>query len=88
MSAVGDLVTGVTIRTRYLPDIVLDHPFDTSGQPNPVLDFLKPQITINTRVGSDTSSPYGDPGPTQWPVVQLFILGGIAALVVYLVKRK
>jgi hypothetical protein len=69
----------VTVETAYLPTIQLDDPF-APGPPSPLLQLLKPKITIETSVSPVVLTPYGDPGETKWPWVLAAMMIGSAAL--------
>lgn len=78
------LIEGVTVETTVLPTVTVKDPF-APGPPNPLLQLLKPRITVAV-AGSQplVIAPYGDPGPTRWPVVKLVAFGllGVGALLV------
>lgn len=63
------LIEQVRIDSEYLPTIVLDDPF-APGPPSPVLQALKPQITLRVAGRDIVMAPYGTPGPTKWPLVR------------------
>lgn len=78
-------VTKATVETTYLPPITLDHPFDQGGTaaPNPFLANLRPRITLELadgRLDPVVIAPYGDPGPSRWPLVKgvLLVTGAVA----------
>jgi len=67
-------VKGVTIRTQVSPAVTLD-PFSTSppdAPPNPILMFLKPEITVDTAAGKMVMAPYGTPTANHLP----WLIGG------------
>lgn len=82
----GNLVRQIRIDTAYGPPIVLDQPFSPAAQAGgpSALKWLKPRITIVPNIdGMDpiVSEPWGAPGPTRWPQVQLaMVLGGALSL--------
>lgn len=85
--AAGDilsLVTKATIESAYLPPIVIDKPFAPGGEPNPLLKALRPRITVELASGSIAPvviAPYGDPGPSKWPMVRTgLLIGGAITL--------
>lgn len=70
----------ITVETAYLPRIELNDPF-APGPPNPLMQILKPKITIETiGFAPMTMQPYGEPGPSKWPVVSIVFLAGTIAL--------
>lgn len=82
------LVTQVRVDTAYLPPIVIEDPFKPGqGPPSPVLQALKPRITLMVSGRPVVVAPYGDPGPSKWPAIKtgLAIAGGIG--LVLLLKR-
>lgn len=66
-------IKSIKIESAFLPEIYLDDPFKP-GPPNPILQLLKPQITINTSLGEQKIAPYGEPGASIWPVVKTALL--------------
>lgn len=76
------LVTQVRVDTAYLPPIVIDDPFRPgNGKPSPVLQALKPRITLMVSGKPVVVTPYGDPGPSKWPAIKtgLAIAGLVGA---------
>lgn len=70
-------ITGITVESAYLPALDMVNPFG-AGPPNPLLQALKPKITIRTTLGDKVLTPYGDPGPSRWPVIRTaLVLGGL-----------
>lgn len=62
----------IDIQTTYGPPITVTKPFEP-GPPNPYLQALKPEITLTFITGKQTKmSPYGSPGPSQWPKIQAY----------------
>jgi hypothetical protein len=87
--SVADFVERITIESRYTPALTIDKPFESGGAPHPFLTIFQPKITLHTRFGKSVSQPWGDPGATQWPMVQLFIAAVVGiALVVVLARLK
>lgn len=84
-----NLVKKATIESEYLPTIQLNDPF-RPGPPNPLLQALKPRITLEVAGSSRpiVIAPYGNPGPSKWPLIRaglvasgLVLLGlGVRAL--------
>ncbi|MHB1430291.1 MAG: hypothetical protein ACYCVW_16530 [Rhodocyclaceae bacterium] len=69
----SDLIAGVRIDTEYGPPIVLNHPFATNQKPNPLLEALKPRITIYPSaagINPVVLAPYGQPGTSKWPQIE------------------
>jgi hypothetical protein len=78
MDFLDQLVSGILVETAYGPPIYLADPFRPTppGAISPV-SYLKPKVTIFLKTGNPVvTAPYGDPGETRWPYIQL----GIAAL--------
>lgn len=70
------LIAQIRIESEYGPTVVLDRPFapDASTTAPAALKWLKPRITIVPAVhgiNPIVSQPWGAPGPTKWPQVQL-----------------
>lgn len=79
-SSVLQSIKKVTVETAYLPRIELNDPF-APGPPSPLMQALKPKITIETTGFSPmVMAPYGEPGPSKWPLVSVIGLAGFAAL--------
>lgn len=75
MSALDSLIGQIRIDTEYGPPIIINHPFepDAAASPSP-LKWLKPKITITPKysiINPIRSAPWGNPGPTKWPQVQI-----------------
>lgn len=81
MSFLSDAVEEVTIETRFTPAITLKQPLAGGGAPSPFALLFKPKITVKTRFGTSEQAPYGEPGQTLWPLLQV---GGMIAAVVAL----
>lgn len=71
-------LVAVEVHTRYLPPVTLDVPDprespDTSapGVGSRVLALLRPRLVVRSPFGTQTSAPYGEPGPSQWGTVRL-----------------
>lgn len=77
------LVTGVTVETAYLPTIELQDPFKP-GPPNPLLQLLRPRVTLQVAGKPVRYAPYGEPGATRWPMVQTGLILGAGALALLL----
>jgi hypothetical protein len=91
MSALDSLVKQIIIQSEFGPDIVIDQPF--SGSPSAsggsvIMGVLKPQITIVTSLGNQAVAPWGAPGPTKWPFVEIGLMLALVAGFGFLVKMK
>ena len=80
----ASIVSGVTVSSAWGPDIVIDQPFADSP-PSPVAGavgrWLKPKVTLQLTGGGEVSSaPYGEPGASNWPLVQAGLIIGAMAL--------
>lgn len=85
MDLLNKTVTKVTIETAYTPRIEIDQPFQSGGEPSPLLKALRPKVTMEVMGGAKSPvviQPYGDPGPTRWPQIQAGLLAGGALLLV------
>jgi len=80
------MISKVDVDTAYGPSISIDDPFEP-GPPNPYLQRLKPRVVLHLRGGEAQPvviAPYGEPGPTQWPLIRSalivsgFAVGGLA----------
>lgn len=79
-------VSGIKIESAFLPPIDLPDPFKP-GPPNPLLQWLKPRITLDTSLGTKVLTPYGDPGPSRWPQVKMAMLVlGVGFLVYKMIR--
>ena len=79
-------VSGIKIESAFLPPIDLPEPFKP-GPPNPLLQLLKPKITLQTSLGEKVLTPYGDPGPSKWPMVKMALLYAFVGFVIYKTLR-
>lgn len=80
-------IKSIRIETAFLPTIDIDDPFKSGKAPNPILQALKPKITVNTAIGEQTLSPYGEPGPSMWPAIKAALLiAGVSFLVRKILK--
>ncbi len=73
--ALAKSVTRMTVETAVTPTIVVDDPF-APGPPSPLLQLLKPKVTLTTAAGPLVIAPYGTPSPRGW----LWALAGAALL--------
>lgn len=82
-------VKSIRLETRWTPAIVIQDPFGRTPSPGPGMGaqtakFLRPKITVETPLGPLKTAPWGEPGPSQWPLVQIgaaVILIGLAAFI-------
>lgn len=79
MADLSKYIKGITVQTAYLPDIVINDPFAKGPPvPNPILQALKPKITVSLDIAGmqkDVAmTPYGEPGATKWPVIKTGLL--------------
>jgi hypothetical protein len=83
------LISEIDIESRFTPKIIIPDPLEPSATPNFFMSLLKPKITITTPLGTQPliAAPWGDPGTSQWPAVQ--IAGGMLGLLYVwrLIKR-
>ncbi len=72
------IVNSIQIESAFSPPIVMNDPL-RPGPPNPMLQALKPRITIQLAAGAPiVLQPYGDPRPTKWPEVKAgVVVGGL-----------
>lgn len=87
----NDYVKHIKVETAYLPTLDMPNPF-LPGPPNPLLQALKPKITVTLEALGQTkdvvSSPYGDPGPSKWPTIQnLLLLAAVGTLGYFAFRR-
>lgn len=76
-------IKNIRIDSAYLPTINLPDPFKP-GPPNPILQALRPKITIDTTLGEQVIAPYGDPGQSLWPAIKTSLM---IASAVFLVRK-
>ena len=92
MSALTNLVTQIRVDTTWLPPIILNQPFASNASvqgSSPLLDILKPKITIvPSGMSPVVASPWGDPGTSKWPVLQAALGVGLLAGIAWFVTRK
>lgn len=82
------LITGVTIESEWGPAITIPDPFKPAP-PNPALQIIKPKVTLQIAgVGPVTMAPYGNPGPSKWPMVKMVALALAGGAALYLIKRR
>jgi hypothetical protein len=81
------VITGIRIESAITPTITIDRPFQDSGTVNPLLALIKPKVTLITPFGESVSHPWGDPGASMWPTIQVGVVLLIAAAVVWKFAR-
>lgn len=81
------LVEFIRVETRFGPTITLQPGKKSQAAPgglkDRVLQALQPKVTVKPwALQAQSFAPYGEPGPTQWPVVKtaLFVGGGIGLI--------
>lgn len=77
----------IEIETTALPKLVIDDPFGEGGASGGIAAYLKPRIAVYAPDGTDpifTSIPYGEPGPTRWPLVG----AGLVAFLGWAILRR
>lgn len=75
MADLSKYVKAITVQTNYLPDMVITDPFAPGAPvPNPMLQALQPKITVSLDISGIQKdvvvTPYGEPGPTKWPLIK------------------
>lgn len=85
----AELVTGLTIETAWTPPLSIADPLKP-GPPSPIMRALKPKVTVTLQGASQPMvfAPYGDPGPSRWPLIKVALIVLGAAGVGYLVSRR
>jgi hypothetical protein len=79
-----DAIDAVVIKTTLLPDITL-HPGGSGGGFSPgglVLRLLKPQVVVQSAFGDAEVAPFGEPGPSLWPVAAAVLVVVVVAVAV------
>lgn len=65
-------VTSMEMDSNYGPHVEIADPFAPSNVPNAYLQAMQPRVRFTLNDGSLlTLAPYGDPGPTKWPLVKV-----------------
>ena len=87
-------ITAVRIETSVLPDIVIADPF-APGPPNPLLQRLRPKITLEIAHGEAPPvviAPYGDPAASEFDAASAIwgtaAIGALGVLLFALVRRR
>lgn len=88
----ASVVKGVRIETAFTPAFEASDPFAESP-PSPVASLagqlLRPKVTLLLAGGSTYPiAPYGDPGPSKWPIVQAVLIVVGLGLAGYLLSRS
>jgi hypothetical protein len=63
------LVKKVIIESRYTPPVTLHDPF-APGPPNPVMERVRPRVTVMVGDQPIVIEPYGAPGKNEWPRIR------------------
>lgn len=76
-SLLASLVSGIRVETAWGPEFTVA-PF-ASSTPSPIARALRPKFTVLLAGGGEYAiAPYGEPGPTKWPLIQAgLIFAGI-----------
>lgn len=76
-------VKSITVESTLFPPIVLNDPFsDLPAEPNAVMNFLKPKVTVTMKspaLKPIVTAPYGKPKVNYWPYIRtgaLILIGG------------
>lgn len=82
-----EIVEWILVETEYGPPIYVERPFIDKGESETgtAAAMLKPRFTVKLK-GFDPQAyaPYGNPGPTKWPLISTTLtLGGILLGVLY-----
>lgn len=87
-------VRQIRIESAWLPPIVMDAPFADSP-PSPAVSAIgrlfKPVVVTTLSGGYEhRSAPYGEPGASKWPLVQVGLALGMVVLGAWILypKRK
>lgn len=80
-------IKSIKIESTFLPTIDIQDPFKP-GPPNPLLQILKPKITVEVaQLGDQVMAPYGEPGQSVWPTVRnALLIAGVLFLARKLLK--
>lgn len=86
----ASIVSGVRVESAWGPTFTVAQPFAASGSgPSPLLTFLKPKVTLLLNGGAEYAiTPYGEPGPTKWPMVQAGLIFGGLLLAGFIIQGK
>lgn len=88
----------LTIESAYTPRAVVEDPLKPQSRAagtgdsvaDALLKLLRLKVTIDTPVGPQVITPWGEPGESRWPQVELAgqVVGGVLAigLAWYLIK--
>jgi hypothetical protein len=91
-SLLASSVQEIRLESAWTPPFVIAQPF-AQTPPSPVASalgsFFKP-VVVTTLAGGGTmrSAPYGEPGESNWPVVQITLAGGMILLAGWLFYRQ
>lgn len=75
-------VSSVTVETAFTPPIVLNDPFKKSETPSPLMQMVKPRVTLKFKryFHPAVMNPYGNPEPSKWPLVQMGVMTTVILL--------
>jgi len=91
----ADQIQGIYFRSQISPDIELDPVQVLSGEKRTVaqggvsegfLQFAKPAVYLDTKLGSIRIAPWGEPNPWMFPLVAIGSVAGLAVLVGVILK--
>ena len=93
LDSITQQIKVLQIESAFTPPIILEDPF-APGPPNPVMQMLKPKITLGykSKYIKDTKlAPYGEPVPNHWPKVKvgaaIFGAGALITLIALMTRR-
>lgn len=74
------IISRMTIESELGPTVHVEDPLGANqtepGLGSRVMSFIKPRITLETALGPTVMAPWGEPGPTKWPKVQVGLAVG------------
>jgi hypothetical protein len=85
MSFLDSSIKTIRVETRWTPPIVITDPFGGSPKAGPGMGaqigrWFRPAVTVETALGPIRTAPWGEPGPSQWPVVRTGMMLAIIGL--------
>jgi hypothetical protein len=92
MAILAELVKDLRIESAWTPALIIKEPFAPSP-PSPIASavgsFLRPRVTVTLATGQQfKSAPYGDPGASQWPLIQGALLISAGLGLAWLLYRR